>query len=68
MDYFQTTQDGCAFPSEAAGYSLADNRAVQGFSGKQSCISQSQLLVNMQAYGKDDKGMRHHQENQLSLL
>lgn len=25
-----------------------------------------QLLVNMQAYGKDDKGMRHHQEKQLS--
>ena len=68
MDYFQTTQDGCTFSGEAAGYSLADNRVLQGFSGKQSCISQSQLLVNMQAYGKDDKGMRHHQENQLSLL
>ena len=67
MDYFQTTQDGCAFSGKAAGYSLADNRALQGFSGKQSCIPQSQLLVNMQAYGKDDKGMRHHQENQLSL-
>ena len=68
MDYFQTTQDGCTVSGKAAGYSLADNRALQGFSGKQSCISQSQLLVNMQAYGKDDKGMRHHQENQLSLL
>ena len=68
MDYFQTTQDGCTVSGEAAGYSLADNRALQGFSGKQSCIPQSQLLVNMQAYGKDDKGMRHHQENQLSLL
>ena len=67
MDYFQTTQDGCTVSGEAAGYSLADNRALQGFSGKQSCIPQSQLLVNMQAYGKDDKGMRHHQENQLSL-
>ena len=59
---------GCTVSGEAAGYSLADNRALQGFSGKQSCIPQSQLLVNMQAYGKDDKGMRHHQENQLSLL
>ena len=68
MDYFQTTQDGCTVSGKAAGYSLADNRALQGFSGKQSCISQSQLLVNMQAYGKDVKGMRHHQENQLSLL
>lgn len=68
MDYFQTTQDGCTVSGEAAGYSLADNRALQGFSGKQSCISQSQLLVNMQAYGKDDKGMRYYQENQLSLL
>ena len=68
MDYFQTTQDGCTVSGKAAGYSLADNRALQGFSGKQSCIPQSQLLVNMQAYGKDDKGMRHHQENQLSLL
>ena len=68
MDYFQTAQDGCTVSGKAAGYSLADNRALQGFSGKQSCISQSQLLVNMQAYGKDDKGMRHHQENQLSLL
>lgn len=68
MDIVETAQDKCPVPSEAAGYSLADNRALQGFSGKQSCISQSQLLVNMQAYGKDDKGMRHHQENQLSLL
>ena len=68
MDYFQTTQDGCTVSGKAAGYSLADNRALQGFSGKQSCISQSQLLVNMQAYGKDDKGMRYYQENQLSLL
>ena len=68
MDYFQTTQDGCTVSGKAAGYSLADNRALQGFSGKQSCIPQSQLLVNMQAYGEDDKGMRYHQENQLSLL
>ena len=67
MDYFQTTQDGCTISGKAAGYSLANNRALQGFSGKQSCIPQSQLLVNMQAYGEDDKGMRHHQENQLSL-
>ena len=66
MDYFQTPQDGLTGSGEDAGYSLADKRALQGFSGKQSCIPQSQLLVNMQAYGKDDKGMRHHQENQLS--
>lgn len=31
MDYFQTTQDGCTVSGEAAGYSLADNRALQGF-------------------------------------
>ena len=31
MDYFQTTQDGCTVSGKAAGYSLADNRALQGF-------------------------------------
>ena len=61
----ETAQDGCAVPSEAVGHSLADNRTLQAFPRKQPCISQSQLLVDMQTDGQDDKGMRHHQENQL---
>ena len=65
MDYLQTAQDGRTVPSEAAGHSLADNRTLQAFPRKQPCISQSQLLVDMQTDGQDDKGMRHHQENQL---
>lgn len=30
MDIVETAQDKCPVPSEAAGYSLADNRTVEG--------------------------------------
>ena len=65
MDIVKAAQDQSTVPSEAAGYSVADYRALQTTAGKQPCVSQSQLLVNMQTSEKDDKGMRYKQVNQL---
>ena len=36
MDIVETAQDKCPVPSEAAGYSLADNRTVQVSVGRQA--------------------------------
>ena len=57
MDIIQTAQDKSTVPSETAGYSVADYRTLQTATGKQPCVSQSQLLVSMQTAEKDDKGM-----------
>ena len=67
MDIVKAAQDKSTISSEAAGYSVADYRALQIEAGKQPCVSQSQLLVNMQTAEKDDKGMWHNQVNIISL-
>ena len=67
MDIVKTAQDQSTVPSEAAGYSVADYRALQTAAGKQPCVSQSQLLVGVQTAEKDDKGMWYNQVNIISL-
>lgn len=52
MDIVKTAQDQSTVPSEAAGYSVADYRALQTAAGKQPCVSQSQLLVGVQTAEK----------------
>ena len=58
VDCFQTAQDGRTVPSEAAGHSLTDNRALPTVPRKQPCVSKSELLVYLQAVEEDDTGMR----------
>ena len=47
MDIVKAAQEQSTVPSEAVGYSVADYRALQTETGKQPCISQSQLLVGV---------------------
>ena len=44
MDSIQATQDKGQFPSEVAGYSVADNQALREIPRGQTCIPKSQLL------------------------
>ena len=45
MDIVETAQDKCPVPSEAAGYSLADNRTVQVSVGRQDSRFASSYAV-----------------------
>ena len=53
----QTAQDGRTVPSETAGHSLADNRALPTVPRKQPRVPQPELLVHLQAVEENDTGM-----------
>ena len=58
VDYLQTTQDRRTVPSEAAGHTVADNRALPTVPRKQPRVPQPELLVHLQAVEENDTGMR----------
>ena len=66
MDFIQASQDESPVSSEAAGHSLADNRALPTDAEGQSHISRTELLVYLQTAEKDDKGMRYKQVDIIS--
>lgn len=65
MDIVETAQDKCPVPSEAAGYSLADNRTVQVSVGRQAGFRENQLLDDVQTAEKGNGGMRNREKNLL---
>ena len=65
MDIVETAQDKCPVPSEAAGYSLADNRTVQVSVGRQAGFRENQLLDDVQTTEKGNGGMRNREANLL---
>ena len=65
MDIVETAQDKCPVPSEAAGYSLADNRTVQVSVGRQASFRENQLLDDVQTTEKGNGGMRNREANLL---
>ena len=67
MDIVETAQDKCPVPSEAAGYSLADNRTVQVSVGRQASFRENQLLDDVQTTEKGNGGMRNREANLLPL-
>ena len=67
MDIVETAQDKCPVPSEAAGYSLADNRTVQVSVGRQAGFRKNQLLDDVQTAEKGNGGMRNREANLLPL-
>ena len=67
MDIVETAQDKCPVPSEAAGYSLADNRTVQVSVGRQAGFRENQLLDDVQTTEKGNGGMRNREANLLPL-
>lgn len=67
MDIVETAQDKCPVPSEAAGYSLADNRTVQVSVGRQAGFRENQLLDDVQTIEKGNGGMRNREANLLPL-
>ena len=66
-DEIVTAQDKCPVPSEAAGYSLADNRTVQVSVGRQAGFRENQLLDDVQTTEKGNGGMRNREANLLPL-
>ena len=67
MDIVETAQDKCPVPSEAAGYSLADNRTVQVSVGRQAGFRENQLLDDVQTAEKGNGGMRNREAYLLPL-
>ena len=67
MDYRPSSQDRHPFPSEANGCTLTDYRPLQAPAGRQACIRQDELLVDVQETENSDGSLWNREIHKLSL-
>ena len=67
MDNRPPSQDWHPLPSEADGRTLTDYRPLQAPAGRQACIRQDELLVDVQETENSDGSLWNREIHKLSL-